>query len=613
MDVQPYQQNLNTVFGNVTYYIDFYQRDYKWTNEPVNRLLDDIFYKFNQEYENNKSLDPDEEVINTHYSWYYLNTYVTNKVGGRMYVVDGQQRLTTLTLLLIKIYHLAKKNGSALDGWIESKIAGKAGFKHNFWMNHEKHNTPLEQIFKGEFELKEIDVSSGITAVNMVKNYELISRFLGSELSNKHKLETFTFYLLHRLVMVNLSVSQTDVPMIFEVINDRGVKLKPYEILKGKLLGQLDKIELEKGNYNEMWEKQVTIINSYFEDEIDEFFRYFLKAKFTDNRKTGHEFDGDYHRVMFNNHVNKVLKLKHNQLGVKNFLKEKYIYYTNLYAKVLSYYDDLNEAQQWVFYNKLNERDGQFMLILSACEINDKQEALKIKTISYEVDRAFALLQLQNGYDSNAFTEMEYKISNEIREKDPTEYRAVFDKYIANELSNTRMTAVGRPFRYSYFKNIGINLNTRFKRYFFARIDKYLADNMNLNLKHPFSDLVTKTGAKSGFHIEHILSYNEENLSYFEDEEVFERERNRLGGILLLKGRDNISSGNELFSEKLKTYNNTLYWNESLRHDFYKSKKDLHDFMSNEGISFEAYNKFGQEELEARHKLLYELVKRIWK
>ncbi len=47
-------------------------------------------------------------------------------------------------------------------------------------------------------------------------------------------------------MLINLSVDTHHVPMVFEVINDRGVKLKPHEILKGKLLGQIDKLELEE-------------------------------------------------------------------------------------------------------------------------------------------------------------------------------------------------------------------------------------------------------------------------------------------------------------------------------------------------------------------------------
>ncbi|WP_225516277.1 MULTISPECIES: hypothetical protein [Bacillus sp. TSO22] len=76
--------------------------------------------------------------------------------------------------------------------------------------------------------------------------------------------------------------------------------------------------------------------------------------------------------------------------------------------------------------------------------------------------------------------------------------------------------------------------------------------------------------------MEHILAVNPDNLAKFDyDNDRFERERNRLGGLLLFKGKDSISSSNEKYSDKLKTYANTLYWNETLRQDTYKTKIDL--------------------------------------
>jgi hypothetical protein len=95
-------------------------------------------------------------------------------------------------------------------------------------------------------------------------------------------------------------------------------------------------------------------------------------------------------------------------------------------------------------------------------------------------------------------------------------------------------------------------------------------------MKHSIEDLVTKTGPKNGFHIEHILSYNTETRALFDrDDERFESERARLGGILLLRGRDNISSSNEPYAHELRSYSNSLYWNETLREDTYKAKKDF--------------------------------------
>ena len=108
LDISPDKQNIDMVFSNTTYYIDFYQRQYKWDKEPVERLLEDIFYKFNIEYNKFKDNDIELDKLIEQYSWYYLNTYVTNSIDGKVYIVDGQQRLTTLTLILIKLRYLSK-------------------------------------------------------------------------------------------------------------------------------------------------------------------------------------------------------------------------------------------------------------------------------------------------------------------------------------------------------------------------------------------------------------------------------------------------------------------------------------------------------------------------
>ena len=230
MDVQPDNQSVDKLFSGTVYHIDFYQRDYKWTEVPVRRLLDDLFFPFNKAYDENKTLDPSKETIVAKYPWYYLNTYVTNTIEGRVFVVDGQQRLTTLTLLLIKLKHLAQRFESKTEHWISQKILGYSGMDKEFWMNHVKHLKTLESLFEDDSDLKNIPQDSGITSQNMVKNYRAISIYLDKKITVQHKFESFVFFYMLRLVIINLSVEQTDVPMVFEVINDRGVKLKPYEI-----------------------------------------------------------------------------------------------------------------------------------------------------------------------------------------------------------------------------------------------------------------------------------------------------------------------------------------------------------------------------------------------
>jgi hypothetical protein len=229
----------------------------------------------------------------------------------------------------------------------------------------------------------------------------------------------------------------------------------------------------------------------------------------------------------------------------------------------------------------------------------------------------FSVLQLQGVYDSNEFAARIFELSADLRERPAAEIPAQFDKHLIAEIAERRgtpVTQVAQSFSYTLFKPMSVDrLNTRFTRYLFARVEALLAAGMKQGMRHPLKDLVTLRGAKNGFHIEHILSHNQENLVLFDgDDERFDVERNRLGGILLLKGKDNISSGNENFADKLKSYANTLYWNETLRGDSYKSKLDFAELIKTTGLSFTPLSKFGPIELEERQKLLFSLCELIW-
>ena len=168
----------------------------------------------------------------------------------------------------------------------------------------------------------------------------------------------------------------------------------------------------------------------------------------------------------------------------------------------------------------------------------------------------------------------------------------------------------------SFMKKNYTNMNTRMLRYFLARIEHYISQETKKEMLNDVYYISKKTGNITGYHIEHILSHNETNRSYFDSDEEFEEKRNMLGGLLLLKGLDNISSGNEEYEDKLKTYSNGLMWGHSLCEDFYHSNLDFTNFndrlQQEYGVSFKAYEIFDKNALEERTKLLYQLVKIIW-
>lgn len=610
MDVNPGKENIDQIFGSTPFYIDFYQRQYKWNEAPVNRLLEDVFYKFNDEHRIYASSDIEIEKLIEKYGWYYLNTYVTNKVDGKDYVVDGQQRLTTLTLILMKLHEMARSYNSRLEGWIGRKIVGLSGYRTSFWMNHETSTATMEALYQNGLIDEPLDGS--LTSKNMVANYKVISNRLEKELPNDDlkRFDAFVFYFLRRLVLIRLDIEQTDVPMVFEVINDRGVRLKPYEILKGKLLGQIDKEELNTCKFNELWDGQVAKINALKEDEIDQFFIYYLRAKYANTAADRSKYDSDYHRTIMSISG---LGLDHNSQNVKKFLNESFKYYTDLYERIRRYRDNMTAGFEYLYYNGLTQMDTQYMLILSACTVNDPDEDEKIKQISFHVDRLFCLLQLQRSYDSNEFGRAIMLLSAKIRDCDVTKIQPSFNDTLLSMLSKAQNTgSLSSVWNYSYFKNVGYDLEKRFLRYVLARLDLYISQNTKMDMRHSLYNLVKNQGQVNGFHVEHILGRREENVKLFKDEETFNSERNRLGDLLLLKGPDNQASGNEPYSDKLKTYANTLYWNETLRKESYVNKLDFTRWIKSSGLNIHAMDSFGPNEIEERHRLLFDLFKLIW-
>lgn len=616
-EVNASKDTINQVFSGTVYYIDFYQREYKWENIHVKILLDDIFLKFSQEYKDN--IDTNAENISK-YGWYYLNTYITNKIDGKVYIVDGQQRLTTLTLILIALQSIAVERELKDERitWLKAKIFGAGPSGLNFWMGHinkgDKNNERLmvfEKLFKSEVLHKD-DLNS-LTGRNMLENYISIKKRLEEELITVHKLDAFIFFFLLRIIIINLDVSQGDVPMVFEVINDRGMKLNPYEILKGKLLSQIDKMEVDE--YNDIWEKETQDLEKVRDkDLVDYFFRVYFKAKFARNRTEGRIYDGDYHKYIFSPEFSNKINLINNTNEVKKFIKNDFSCFVNIYKEIYNYTKELSLDKKYLYFNFVNDLQTQDILLLSVLEINDPNKDKKIDVISENIDRLYVMLQLNRVYDSNRFLEIIYELSGRLENKSIEEYRKIFDQIIIEEVNKKRNLNVKEVLEYRFFKDVGYeDFNTRFLRYFFARIDKFFADFLELNMQDKFSNYVKGTGTGNSYHIEHILAHNDENLKIFRgDTEVFERERNRMGGLLLLKGKDNISSNNETYSNKIRTYQNTLFWNSSLTDGFYKSKTDVNKLINQTAIDLKPIDEFDQNALESRTEILYKIVKMIW-
>src|SRR5271165_7002154 len=83
------------------YSIDYYQREYKWQTKQVAELIDDLSSKFMESYEAGH-----ERTAVAEYGHYFLGSIIVSDKDGQKFIIDGQQRLTTLTLLLIRLHHM---------------------------------------------------------------------------------------------------------------------------------------------------------------------------------------------------------------------------------------------------------------------------------------------------------------------------------------------------------------------------------------------------------------------------------------------------------------------------------------------------------------------------
>lgn len=94
-------KTIRELLNGVKYSIDYYQREYKWQDKQIRELLDDLSEKFLEEFD---EAHPRSRVAD--YPRYFLGSIIISKKDGVAYIVDGQQRLTSLTLLLLLLRNL---------------------------------------------------------------------------------------------------------------------------------------------------------------------------------------------------------------------------------------------------------------------------------------------------------------------------------------------------------------------------------------------------------------------------------------------------------------------------------------------------------------------------
>lgn len=346
--IEAKDRTIRDVLDKAKYTVDYYQREYSWQQKHIEQLVTDLTTAFLNEYE---SRHERTEVEN--YNSYYLGPFVLSEKGGKRSIIDGQQRLTSLTLILIFLNHLQKDYGvnEAIEGMIFSEKFGKKSFN----IDVPERTTGLQALFEtGEYNVPD---DADASTVNMVERYNDIIEAFPKEI-DAQVLPFFIDWFKERVVLVEiLAYSDDNAYTIFETMNDRGLNLTPTEMLKGYLLSRFKDNALRKST-NDFWKKAIIRLQGIDKEEDQKFIQAFLRAKYAVTIRQGKagSKNEDFEKIgtRFHNWFRDNLKLvglgKDSQEDFDRFINKDFKYYFDAYLRIAQARATLTKGLESVHY-----------------------------------------------------------------------------------------------------------------------------------------------------------------------------------------------------------------------------------------------------------------------
>jgi uncharacterized protein with ParB-like and HNH nuclease domain len=589
-------RTVNELLKGVKYSIDYYQREFKWQEKQIRELIDDLTGKFLEEY------DPAHPRIKVaDYPHYFLGSIIISKKENGNYIVDGQQRLTSLTLLLVFLRNLQKEslNKVFIDELIYSEKFGQKSFN----MDVDEREECMTNLFKGEI-LEGNDQPESIK--NLINRYNDIQISFPEELE-KEALPYFIDWLIENVQLVEISAySDDDAYTIFETMNDRGLSLTPIEMLKGYLLAN---IEQEKRNtMNEFWKDRIKTFNDISKDTASDFFKAWLRSQYAtkirERRKNASPEDFDrigteFHRWLRDASSTIGLKQDNDYL---NFLKKDFDFYSKQYLQIIKASKSLISGQEHILYNAQLGFTLQPMLLLAPLRLGDSDEVTKKKMdlVAHYLD-ILLNWRLWN-FRLIAYSTMQYKMFLDMRE---------IRGLNLDDLSSKLYDLLTQE-RETFKSNDRLRVHQQ-NRYSIHRILARISDYLEVQTGNPSKYMEFLAEGKNRYEIEHIWA---DNYSRFEDEfshpSDFSEQRNRIGGLLLLPKKFNASYGALSFEEKVEHYNSQNHLARSLHPLSYERNPGFKQFIQRTGLPFKSYEHFKSADLEERSQLYRQIAEQIW-
>ena len=239
---------LSKIFSaDFEYHIPGYQRPYAWTEEETGILFDDLYEFFQTEAVDN----------------YFLGSIVLIKDENKPYadVIDGQQRLTTLSILfsvMANSFHTEayrnnckkylQEEGNILEGIAAQPRIFLRDWDQDFFSKYIQ-DIQLDALVQIDPVTLDTEAKRHIQ-----KNCTVLREKFSEVFNDENDLLKFTQFIMTRCFLVVVSTpNQESAFRVFSVMNSRGLDLLPTDIIKSMTIGKLPKDEEQK--YTEKWEE----------------------------------------------------------------------------------------------------------------------------------------------------------------------------------------------------------------------------------------------------------------------------------------------------------------------------------------------------------------------
>jgi uncharacterized protein with ParB-like and HNH nuclease domain len=591
-------KTVSQLLKDVKYGIDYYQREYKWEQKHIEELLTDLENKFLDSFDPSH---PRERVQK--YPHYFLGSIVTSQRDGKRLVIDGQQRLTSLSLLLIHLHHRAQGRSEVTT--VKELIFSEQYGQRSFNLDVPERTSIVEALFKGE----DFDATDQPESVqNILARYRDIQESFPDALGDG-ALPYFVDWLLHNVELVEITAfSDDDAYTIFETMNDRGLSLSPTDMLKGYLLANL--ADEDKPAANQLWKQRTQELRELGKDEEIDFFKAWLRAKYAETIRERRKGSTNKDFEIIGGPFNKWVRDEKERVGLhtredfRDFVQTRLARFSRHYARIRRAARQMTPGLEAVRFNGYNEFTLQYPLLLAPLRVEDDTEtvARKLRVVATFVDIFIArrIVNFRNfGYSGLTYTV--FNMVKDIRDLDLADLATVLVQKI-EEMEDS----------FAAMSSFYLHQQNRWRvHYLLARITHHIEHESGV--ASSFDDYVSRQIRKP-FEVEHIWADKyERHRDEFSTEEEFARYRNRMGGLVLLPRGFNQSLGDMPYSEKVKHYLGQNLLAKSLHPQAYENNPSFKNYIQRSGLPFKPYpSGFGKADLDERQNLYRIICEEIW-